>query len=69
MLGEVELVLSIFDKLIDRTPTYSQDKKEKYEQLKLEYKKEKESNIVDHARLASLRDNLMHHVGSEIKIL
>lgn len=69
MLGQIELVLSIFDKLLDRTPTYDQRKRAEYEKIKSEYRKEKEASIVDHARLDDLRDYLMRFVGSEAKIL
>lgn len=69
MMAEIGLILSIFDKLLDRTPTYDQRQRKKYAELKSEYKAAKEADIVDLYVVDSLRDKLMQFIGGEVKVL
>ena len=63
----ITLLLSIFDKVLDKTPDFDQKKKNQYFKLKKEYEDEKKSINRDDNRVDNLRDKLLLFVETYSK--
>lgn len=67
IIETVKITMTVFNKLLDRTPTYDQKKKADLAEMERRFYDEVNATVADHALIDKLGSDIMQHIKSEMK--